>query len=513
MKKYLLFIAVFLSHAVFAQNVGIGTTTPDSSAALDVHSTNKGLLLPTMTTAQRNAIKNPAFGLLVFDSDKGTVMFFDGNTWRGLAFTDETKTIPESTTNNNPSASAGFGSRVAISGDYAVIGSPKQTISGKTNAGAVYIFHKATSGWQQQQVINDPSAVAYDYFGSAVAISGDYIAIGSSTKLVGTNNYQGKVFVYKRNGNTWGGDGSFTKPGGASSDYFGWSVGISNLNSTTVLLSVGIPYSDVKTTDAGEVYCYSRSSSTNKWTFIQSIAPGDLAASDLFGTSISIDQDYMVIGAPYQDNTAYSLTDAGAAYVYVYGGGVWTLQQKLTGSTTSSQFGLALSISGSNLAVGAPWAITYTNTSSSVYIYTRTGSTWSNTNYLYIFNYEIVPGASQINSNSTSTNKSISIADLTFGMSVALDGDNLMVGASGGLDYPNGGASYYSDWAGAVYFYKNYSGTTYTKTQVIKSDYPTGADLFGESVGISNGNYIIANPHAIVGSNINAGNIYFGNVQ
>src|SRR4051812_23504729 len=96
MEKILLAFFIGCSQILFAQNVGIGTSTPDSSAALDVHSINKGLLIPTMTTAQRNAISNPAFGLLVFDKDKGTVMFYDGSIWRAMAFTDEDKVAPQS---------------------------------------------------------------------------------------------------------------------------------------------------------------------------------------------------------------------------------------------------------------------------------------------------------------------------------------------------------------------------------------------------------------------------------
>src|SRR4051794_36842247 len=68
-----------------AQSVGIGTATPDPSARLQVSSTNQGLLLPTLTAAQRSAISNPAKGLLVFQTD-GTMglYYFDGSGWINL---------------------------------------------------------------------------------------------------------------------------------------------------------------------------------------------------------------------------------------------------------------------------------------------------------------------------------------------------------------------------------------------------------------------------------------------
>src|SRR5262245_27415605 len=67
-------------------SVGIGTTTPNNSAALEIQSNSKGLLLSRMTTAQRNAIVNPAIGLLVFDTEKNCFYLYDGNGWRAFAY-------------------------------------------------------------------------------------------------------------------------------------------------------------------------------------------------------------------------------------------------------------------------------------------------------------------------------------------------------------------------------------------------------------------------------------------
>ena len=63
-------------------SVGIGTASPNASAALDVNSTSKGLLLPTMTQTQRNGISNPATGLLIFQTDNTPgFYYFNGTTW------------------------------------------------------------------------------------------------------------------------------------------------------------------------------------------------------------------------------------------------------------------------------------------------------------------------------------------------------------------------------------------------------------------------------------------------
>lgn len=88
MKKSLLLLNVlmcFLGIKNSAQ-VGINTTTPDPSSLLDVTSTTKGVLLPRMTTGQRNAISTPATGLLVYDNQLNKFIGFDGTAWTQNVF-------------------------------------------------------------------------------------------------------------------------------------------------------------------------------------------------------------------------------------------------------------------------------------------------------------------------------------------------------------------------------------------------------------------------------------------
>jgi hypothetical protein len=85
MKKLTLLVAVIAtSFTTFAQ-VGIGTTTPHASAALDVTSTTSGFLPPRMTQAQRNAITSPAAGLTVYDTTTNSNWFFNGTIWVNAA--------------------------------------------------------------------------------------------------------------------------------------------------------------------------------------------------------------------------------------------------------------------------------------------------------------------------------------------------------------------------------------------------------------------------------------------
>ncbi len=76
------------------QSVGIGTTTPSTSAILDINSTSGGVLIPRMTTAQRNAIPNPANGLIIFNTDNSCIEIYDGNNMQWLLVSCPTACSP-----------------------------------------------------------------------------------------------------------------------------------------------------------------------------------------------------------------------------------------------------------------------------------------------------------------------------------------------------------------------------------------------------------------------------------
>ena len=90
---FTLLAAVVLNASTYAQ-VGIGTTNPNTSAALDITSTTKGLLIPRMTETQRDAISSPATGLMIYQTD-GTVGFYyyNGSSWAEVAATSKTYSV------------------------------------------------------------------------------------------------------------------------------------------------------------------------------------------------------------------------------------------------------------------------------------------------------------------------------------------------------------------------------------------------------------------------------------
>jgi hypothetical protein len=99
MKKIIILIAVLFSVTSFAQNVGIGTLTPDASAQLHISSTTKGLIIPRMTSAEKLLIASPADGLMVYDTDIKNFWYYDltAATWKEL---NSLNVLPVGLTNN-----------------------------------------------------------------------------------------------------------------------------------------------------------------------------------------------------------------------------------------------------------------------------------------------------------------------------------------------------------------------------------------------------------------------------
>lgn len=120
-----------------------------------------------------------------------------------------------------------FGSSVAISGDYALVGAPFNTIGGNTNQGAAYVYMRTGVTWSDQIELVASDGAAYDYFGYSVAISGDYAVVGGYSDDVGININQGSAYLFKRSSTIWVPVRYITdnSPTGTSN---GFSAGLSN---------------------------------------------------------------------------------------------------------------------------------------------------------------------------------------------------------------------------------------------------------------------------------------------
>ena len=162
--------------------VGIGTTTPNNSAQLDVQSTSKGLLLPRMTAAQRAAIQNPAQGLLVYQTDGSIGIYhFDGSNWRSLTTGFIPNTSGQAAVQNvlvSTIASTVFqvtrvpGVAVDKLGNLYVTESSKHTIRKITNSGQVILLAGSeyqsglVDGTAASALFNSPRGIALDQAGN-----------------------------------------------------------------------------------------------------------------------------------------------------------------------------------------------------------------------------------------------------------------------------------------------------------------------------------------------------------
>jgi len=304
-----------------------------------------------------------------------------------------------------------FGWSVDISADgtYAIVGARLEDAGG-TDAGAAYIFSRSGTTWTQEAKIIASNAGASDYFGYAVSIDSD-----GNTAIVGAPNEDtgggdaGSAYIFTRSGTTWSQEAKIVASDDQASDKFGEDVSISNDGNTAV---VGAPNEDTTASNAGSVYIFTRSGST--WSQEAKIQASDAQGSDFFGKYVRVsgDGDNIISGAYLEDEAA---DGAGAAYIFTRSGTTWSQEAKLTASDGAAfdYFGISVGISsdGDTAIVGAAYEDTVPNDSGAAYVFTRSGTTWTEQDQL-------------LASNAGSNDK--------FGVAVSMSGDGstAIVGAN-----------------------------------------------------------------------------------
>jgi len=358
-------ILLLLSFFTGNAQVGIGTSSPNPAAALEITSTSQGLLPPRMKASERNAIINPPAGLVIWCSDcgdNGELQVFNGLTFTNIVG-DESSVTPRTQLGsilggNNDC----FGSAVGLSSDGSIlaVGAPRSDINGY-DAGHVRAYEFNSGSWIQLGNDIDGEA-AYDYSGISLSLCSDgtTVAVGAP-RNDGNGLSSGHLRVYRYNSGSWvqlGGD----IDGDAADDYLGGGeetggfpepASSISLSSDGSIVAVGAPRNDGNGSDAGHVRVYEFNSGS--WIQLGSDIEGE-AAGDLSGFSISLSSDgsLVAVGAPRNDGNG---SDAGHVRVYEFNSGSWTqLGNDIDGEATYDQFGKAVSLSanGSIVAVGAP---------------------------------------------------------------------------------------------------------------------------------------------------------------
>jgi len=268
-------------------------------------------------------------------------------------------------------ANDAFGYNVAIDGNYVVVGVYGDDIGANTDQGSAYVFLRSGTTWTQQAKLVASDGASGDFFGGAVAIDFTRAVIGAYKDDIGANTDQGSAYVFTRSGATWTQEAKILSNDGVTNDHFGYSV-TAGLNGDLVL--VGAPNRLINYQGQGAVYMFGHSGTT--WFQQLRIFVGEGQLGDGLGSSICFDDNYLVAGAPFRTEGANAYQ--GAAYIWQYTGG-FTYQTKLLNpdGAGGDKFGYAVSINNNYILVGAHEKNENGNTwQGASYLFKRNGTTW-----------------------------------------------------------------------------------------------------------------------------------------
>jgi hypothetical protein len=367
MKKIKALIYLFLG-VLGASGQSI-TLDPSNStgAIIESKSNNQGVILSRMNTAERKAIPNPKSGTLVYDTDKSRYFLYDGNVWLSLKLDLETELNEIERTIQNVEEPNVLPISVAIDKKWAAVGLRTEKVNEIPNKGAVLIFEKTSEGWIQKTKISPADGQAYDGFGVSVALKGDSLMVGA-LNCSNSNGVTGAVYFYR-----------FIT---TYSPFFGtlkfWNQQAkiqSNLTSDGhYQFGQEVQFNDqhlIVATNGNDGVFYAYNKTNQAFTFSQTIQI-DSAPTYTSDRTIALNGDYLAIGAPYNSNA--SNVNTGAVFIYVNGGGTWTLQKTLYGSYPLQRFGTAIGFNNTSLFVGVP---NFNTDQGQVQFFKRNGSSWN----------------------------------------------------------------------------------------------------------------------------------------
>ena len=271
----------------------------------------------------------------------------------------------------------------------------------------------SNNNWLEQDKLLASDGAGWDQFGYCVSISGDYAIIGASHND-DNGDHSGSAYIFKRDGTSWTEEAKLIASDGAEYDSFGRSVSIDGDYAIIVAR-----YDDDNGDASGSAYIFKRDGTT--WNEQAKLLASDGAERDYFGSSVTIYRNYAIIGATDDDDNG---DESGSAYIFKRDGTSWTEEAKLIASdgTEGDAFGHSVSIDGDYAIIGAYGDDDY---SGSAYVFKRDGTSWNEQDKLLASD-----GAERD----------------YFGRSVSISGDYAIIGAYG--DDDNG------DHSGSAYLFR-----------------------------------------------------------
>ena len=363
------------------------------------------------------------------DGDTAVVSTYRDNNVKGAVYVltrqSGTWSVVAKLTASDGDAGDHFGYSVAMDGDTVLVGATAND-GNSSGSGAAYLFVKPNGGWvtaTQTAKLTAYDGATSDSFGHAVAMDGDTVVVGAyrdDDNGLGS----GSAYVFTKPSDGWADateTAKLTASDGAAGEYFGLPVAVSG--DTVVVSARG----DIN--DRGAVYVFTKPS--DGWattTGTVKLTAFDGADDDDFGISVAVDGVSVVVGAWYDDDNGFN---SGSVYVFTEpSSGGWTTTTeaaKLTASdgAANDQFGVSVAVDGEKLVVGAYRTDSFKG---SAYVFTKPGNGWATA------------------TETAKLNASDRAASDNFGLSVAVDGDTVVVGSP--YDDDNGAGS------GSVYVYE-----------------------------------------------------------
>ncbi len=365
-----------------------------------------------------------------------------------------------------------FGYSISLDGTRMAVGAYRAKVGSNDSQGKVYIYDFDGTNWNETAVLTADDGIASDLFGWSVSLSGDRIAVGSHWANVGTNIYQGAAYIFDLNGGTWTQTQKLTADDGAPFDQFSNALSLDGNR-----LIIGARNADPNNTPTnyqGVAYVFDLSGGA--WNQSAKLVASDGAADAEFGHSVSLDGDRIVVGAP-STNVGNNISQ-GQVYVYDLNGANWDETAKLT-ATGGWLFGSSVSLDGNRLAVGDRFAKVGSNLKQGIaHIFDLSGTTWNE--------------SAKLTASDGSEKDS-------FGMAISLEGDRVAVGAH------NADANGDVD-RGETYVF-DLSGTTWSETKFMASD-GTKGDEYGINVAVDGDVLAVGAWSAVVNGNNSQGAVY-----
>jgi uncharacterized repeat protein (TIGR01451 family) len=337
-----------------------------------------------------------------------------------------------------PAAASGrFGWRVSLSADTLAVGDDRGDTAGGPDAGYAAVYARAGGAWALQQTLVAPDAGGGDNLG-AVAVAGQELIAGAPLADTDAGQDTGAAYAFTRSGEAWGPGEPLPARVTPGIERFGWSSAVSG----DVAVMGAWSEDTAAGVDAGALYVSVRSGAA--WSEPVKLVPADAQAFAAFGRAVAVSGDTVLAAAP----------GAGAVYVFVRAGATWVQQQRLAGP---DGFGESVALAGDTAVVGV---VPFVGTSGSAHVLVRSGATWS----------------------AQATLASDEVGFDGFGTSAAISTDTVVIGAPA-YDTPDGGL-------GAAFVFVR-SGTGWTQQQrLLPGDGPDGT-TFGDSVSVSGDTVVV----------------------